>query len=84
MQPISLEGMTFHELKTLRTQIAEQMTKLHEQGLRQLKQRFTEDAATYGLTMEEVMGATKKKRRKRRKLPDNDDLPSLVEEPNPA
>lgn len=62
MTDIQLENCDMTELKDLRAQIDARMLALKEDNVRQLRMRFTNEAADAGLTVDDVMSIEKKRR----------------------
>lgn len=61
LREIDIAGLTYPELKELKDRIGERMDALRERGLPALRERFAEEAAVLGVTLEEVVGAARKK-----------------------
>jgi hypothetical protein len=58
---LDVSGFTYPELNELKGMIEMRMEELREQGVPALRERFTEEAAALGVTLEEVVGASKKR-----------------------
>ena len=71
-----ISTLDFLQLKELRDACTTRMKDMRESGAEQLRLKFIEDAAALGLAPEDVFGAPKKVRRKRResKEADRDDV----------
>jgi TATA-binding protein-associated factor Taf7 len=67
-----ISALNYHELSELRTRIEQRMTEMRETGVPQLQTRFEEEAAALGLTMEDIVGAAKKRKRNARAHRDQD------------
>ena len=67
MTPHDISTLDFLQLKELRDACTTRMKDMRESGTEQLRLKFIEDAAALGLAPEDVFGAPKKVRRKRRK-----------------
>ena len=61
LEEIDISGLTYPELNELREMVEIRMEELREQGVPALRERFTEEAAALGVTLEEVMGSSRKK-----------------------
>lgn len=57
------------QLQTLRTAVDERINELRETGLAELRARFEEQAASFGLTAVVVINGGKKSKRKPRNMP---------------
>jgi hypothetical protein len=64
MDAIDISSLNYLELNQLRARIDQRMTEMRETGVPQLQTRFAEEAAALGLTMEDIVGAAKKRKRR--------------------
>ena len=68
LHEIDLRGLSYPELSELKNLVGLRMEEMREQGVPALRERFAEEAAALGVTLEEVVvGATPKKRGRPRK-----------------
>jgi hypothetical protein len=72
MDTMDISTLNYVELNQLRTRIDQRMTEMRETGVPQLQSRFAEEAAALGLTMEDILGAAKKRKRNARGHRDQD------------
>ena len=72
MTPHDISQLDFLQVKELRDACNLRMKEMRESGTEHLRLKFIEDAASLGLAPEDVFGAAKKHKRKRRKLKDDD------------
>jgi hypothetical protein len=61
LHDIDLSGLKYVELNELKELVELRMVELRQQGVPALRERFAEEAAALGVTLEEVVGATRKK-----------------------
>ena len=61
LNEIDISELNYPELNELKAMIEGRMEELREQGVPALRERFAEEAATLGVTLEEVVGSTRKK-----------------------
>jgi hypothetical protein len=61
LNDIDIGGLTYAELHELRQMAELRMEELREQGVPALRERFAEEAAALGVTLDEVVGAVKRK-----------------------
>jgi len=61
LNDIDIAGLSYAELQELRQMAELRMVELREQGVPALRERFAEEAAALGVTLEEVAGAVKRK-----------------------
>ena len=64
---VDIGGLTYPELTELKDTIEVRMEEMRREGVPALRERFAEEAAALGVTLEEVVGAAKKKRGRPRK-----------------
>jgi hypothetical protein len=67
LEEIDIGGLTYRELDELKEMVAERMEELRDEGVPALRERFSEEAAALGVTLEEVVGGARKKRGRARK-----------------
>jgi hypothetical protein len=67
LNEIDIGSLTYPELNELKDAIEVRMEEMRREGVPALRERFAEEAATLGVTLEEVVGAPKKKRGRPRK-----------------
>ena len=72
METIDISTLNYMQLNELRTRIDQRMTEMRETGVPQLQSRFAEEAAALGLTMEDIVGAVKKRKKTARAHRDHD------------
>jgi hypothetical protein len=60
-------GLSYPELSELKELVGLRMDEMREQGVPALRERFAEEAAALGVTLEDVVGAAAKKRGRPRK-----------------
>jgi len=72
--------LTYAELHDLKVLIDERIRDMQEQGLIELKARFIEQANALGLTVEDIVGAAKPRRGRKRREP----VGNGVDDPMPA
>ena len=63
---IDITGLNFHQLEELRTRAEHRITEMRETGAPALRERWGEQAAAIGMTIEEIMEGGKPKRRRGR------------------
>ena len=61
---MDISALNYVQLNELRDRIDERMTEMRETGVPELLTRFSEAAAALGLTVEEIVGAPKKRKRR--------------------
>jgi hypothetical protein len=61
-EAIDISGLTFQELADLRGRIDVRVQEMRETGAPALRERFAQEAAALGLTIEEIVQAGKGKR----------------------
>lgn len=59
-----IADLSYVELDELRTHIDARMTELRETGVPQLRERLAAEAAALGLSIEEVVGSARKRKRR--------------------
>jgi hypothetical protein len=59
--------LNYNQLNELRGHIAERMKTMRESGVEQMRLKLIEEAAALGLAPEDILGAPKKQRRRRRR-----------------
>ena len=64
---LDISGFTYPELSELKAKIETRMQEMRETGVPSLRQRFAEEAAALGVTLEEVVAPKKGKRGRPRK-----------------
>ena len=69
MKTIDISELEFQELAKLRAEIDGRMLAIKQASLGQLRDRFQAEATDVGLTLDEVMGTTKKRRGRKPKQP---------------
>jgi hypothetical protein len=67
LSEIDLSGLSYPELSELKDLVGLRMDEMREQGVPALRERFAEEAAALGVTLDEVVGAAAKKRGRPRK-----------------
>jgi hypothetical protein len=72
LNEIDLSGLTYPELNELKDMVEARMEEMRDQGVPALRERFAEQAAALGVTLEEIVGAVARKRGRPRK-PKNQD-----------
>ena len=60
---VDISGMNFQQLEELRTRVEHRVTEMRETGAPALRERWTEEAAGIGMTIEEILHAGKKRGR---------------------
>lgn len=73
LNELDISGFKYAELNELKGLIELRMEELREQGVPALRERFAEEAAALGVTLEEVVGASKKKPGRPRKPRNSDE-----------
>jgi hypothetical protein len=73
LNEFDIKGFSYPELSELKGMVEMRMEELREQGVPALKVRFAEEAAALGVTLEEVVGASKKKPGRPRKARNSDE-----------
>jgi hypothetical protein len=66
MTTADIASLDYAQLNELRTRIDERMKEMRETGVPELRTRFAEAAAALGLSIEEIVGAPKKRKRRTR------------------
>ena len=61
LKEIDISELTYPELNGLKGLVEGRMEELREQNVPALRERFSEEAAALGVTLEEVVGSSKKK-----------------------
>jgi hypothetical protein len=64
---LDISGFTYPELTELKTKIETRMLEMRETSMPALRERFAEEAAALGVTLDEVVGSDKAKRGRPRK-----------------
>ena len=67
-----IASLDYAQLNELRTSIDERMKEMRETGVPELRVRFSEAVAALGLSIEEIVGAPKKRKRRSRNQGDAD------------
>jgi hypothetical protein len=67
LKEIDLSGLTYPELNELKEMVGVRMEEMRDEGVPALRERFAEQAAALGVTLEEIVGAVPKKRGRPRK-----------------
>ena len=67
LNEIDIGSLIYPELTELKDAIEARMEEMRREGVPALRERFSEEAAALGVTLEEVVGAAKKKRGRPRK-----------------
>jgi hypothetical protein len=67
LKEIDIQGLSYRELNELKESIGTRMDELQAQGLPALKEPFAEEAPALGVTLEEIVCATKGRRGRPRK-----------------
>jgi hypothetical protein len=67
-----ITSLDYTQLNELRTRIDERMKEMREIGVPELRVRFSEAAAALGLSVEEIVGAPKKRKRRARSNADSE------------
>ena len=62
LSEIDLNALTYAELGELKGRADESMQEIREQGLPALRERFIQEAAALGITLDEVAGVKKRGR----------------------
>jgi hypothetical protein len=60
---IDITGLNFHQLEELRGRVEHRVTEMRATGAPTLRERWTEQAAAIGMTIEEILQAGKKRGR---------------------
>jgi len=63
---INITGLNFHQLEELRTRAEHRITEMRETGAPALRERWGEQAAAIGMTIEEIVEGGKPKGRRGR------------------
>jgi hypothetical protein len=63
MEAIDISSLNFHQLEELRTRAEQRVTEMRETGAPVLREQWTEQAASIGMTVEEILQAGKKRGR---------------------
>jgi len=61
-----IASLDYAQLNQLRAHIDERMKEMRETGVPELRVRFSEAAAALGLSIEDIVGAPKKRKRRSR------------------
>jgi hypothetical protein len=64
---LDIRGFNYPELSDLKARIEARMQEMRETGVPALRERFAEEAAALGVTLEEVVASNKAKRGRPRK-----------------
>ena len=64
---LDISGFSYTELSELKAKIETRMQDMRETGVPALRERFAEEAAALGVTLEEVVASNKAKRGRPRK-----------------
>ena len=67
MNELDISGFTYPELTELKTKIETCMQEMRATGVPALRERFAEEAAALGVTLDEVVASNKAKRGRPRK-----------------
>ena len=67
---LDISGFNYPELSELRAKVETRMRDMRETGVPTLRERFVEEAAALGVTLEEVVASGKGKRGRPRKARD--------------
>ena len=67
LSEIDIGSLIYPELTELKEAIEARMEEMRREGVPALRERFADEAAALGVTLEEVVGAAKKKRGRPRK-----------------
>ena len=67
LNELDISGFTYPELDDLKGRIKLRMEEMRELGVPALRERFAEEAAALGVTLEEVLASNKAKRGRPRK-----------------
>jgi hypothetical protein len=67
---VDISGFNYPELSELKAKIETRMQDMRETGVPTLRERFVEEAAALGVTLEEVVASNKGKRGRPRKARD--------------
>lgn len=59
---MEINSLPYNELIDLRTRVDERLREIRENGVPELRNRFADEAAALGLSLDEVFGAPKKRR----------------------
>jgi hypothetical protein len=79
LNEIDLGGFKYAELNEFKAKIEARMQEMRETGVPTLRERFAEEAAALGLTLDEVVASKRGKRgRPRKPRHDGEDLESAV------
>jgi len=78
LNELDIRGLSYPELNQLKGMVEARMEELREQGVPTLRERFAEEAAALGVTLEEVVGASKKKPGRPRKPRNYDEVEEAV------
>jgi hypothetical protein len=65
-------SLDYAELTELRTRIDERMKEMRERGVPELRVRFSEAAAALGLSVEDIVGVPRKRKRRARNSGDTE------------
>ena len=61
LNEIDISTLNYPELNELKALIESRMEELREQGVPTLRERFAEEAAALGVTLDEVVGSSRRK-----------------------
>jgi len=76
---LDISGFNYPELSELRGKIETRMQDMRETGVPTLRERFVEEAAALGVTLEEVVASGKGKRgRPRKTRPEGEEIIEAV------
>ena len=59
---LEIDHLEFKQLAELRQRIDARMKEMREQSVPELRNRFAEEAATLGLSLDDILGKVRKKR----------------------
>ena len=59
---IEIDHLEFKQLAELRQRVDARMKEMREQSVPELRNRFAEEAATLGLSLDDILGKVRKKR----------------------
>ena len=79
MNELDIKGFTYPELTELKTKIETRMQEVRETGVPALRERFAEEAAALGVTLDEVVSSNKAKRgRPRKPRPEAEEVETAI------
>jgi len=67
LNDLDISGFTYPELTELKTKIETRIQEMRETGVPALRERFAEEAAALGVTLDEVVASNKARRGRPRK-----------------